>query len=408
MIPGVRRARRAARPSETFRPDRVARDDAGRPRTSRAADLALIAVFLVAIGLPAAALVFGWEAGYVLRENRNLRPWPGLPTTRAELAAFPIRFEAYFNDHFGFRSRLIRGLALTRVRALGVSSSAEVALGRDGWLFFGPPWLLDLYRAADPFTVDELEGWRACFQARRDWLAERGIPYLVVIPPDKCMIYPEQMPRYLRRLKRPTRLGQLLAYLRAHSDLAILDLRQPLWAAKTKGDGPLYFRQDTHWNPRGAFVAYTEIVRALSAWFPAMRPLPIEDFRYLGAIGEESDLARMLGLAVEPSQEALMLVPRTPQARPGPPIVEPPPGTPPILVPIVYQRRPDAGLPHAVIFRDSFSTLLIPLLSEHFGRIVYASQYTFNRALVEFERPQVVIQEMVERNLMGRVPVDTQ
>ena len=56
------------------------------------------------------------------------------------------------------------------------------------------------------------------------------------------------------------------------------------------------------------------------------------------------------------------------------------------------------------MFRDSFATWLIPLLSESFSHILYSWQYTFNREIVERERPDVVIQEMVERTLMSPAP----
>ena len=50
------------------------------------------------------------------------------------------------------------------------------------------------------------------------------------------------------------------------------------------------------------------------------------------------------------------------------------------------------GLPRAVMFRDSFASWLIPFLSEHFSRIVFSWEYSFDRALVEREHPDVVIQ----------------
>ena len=65
---------------------------------------------------------------------------------------------------------------------------------------------------------------------------------------------------------------------------------------------------------------------------------------------------------------------------------------------IVYEN-PNQGLPRAVMFRDSFASWLIPL-SENFSRITYSWQYTFEYDTVERERPDVVIQEMVERALM--------
>ena len=66
---------------------------------------------------------------------------------------------------------------------------------------------------------------------------------------------------------------------------------------------------------------------------------------------------------------------------------------------IVYES-PGKELPRAVMFRDSFATSLIPFLVDHFQRITFSWQYTFDRELVEKEHPDVVIQEMVERTLM--------
>ena len=57
------------------------------------------------------------------------------------------------------------------------------------------------------------------------------------------------------------------------------------------------------------------------------------------------------------------------------------------------------------MFRDSYATWLIPLLSEHFSRVRYTWQYTFDKEIVERENPDVVIQEMVERVLMEPRPL---
>jgi hypothetical protein len=42
---------------------------------------------------------------------------------------------------------------------------------------------------------------------------------------------------------------------------------------------------------------------------------------------------------------------------------------------------------------------LIPLLSENFSRAVYASTRELDRALIEREKPDIVIEELVERSL---------
>lgn len=402
MVPQASRTRRRARPSEVYK-----RVEAAPPRSSRRAGLALIAVFLGAIGLPATGLILGLDSAMVLDEKRLPAPAPEVPRSLAALAEFPARFEAYFNDHFGFRARLIRWLALAEVRGLGVSSSPDVILGRDGWLFYGTPEAVKVFRGDDPFPPEQLEEWRALLEGRRAWLAERGIPYLVVIPPEKSSIYPEFLPAGYRRVNRQSRLGQFLDYMRAHSAVQIVDLREALWAAK--GERLLYYPADTHWSSHGAYVGYVQILEALSARLPGLRLAPRREV--LEVLTKEpiwaSDLLCVLGLE-RPDREDRVLVPKPPsRSRPGRPIVEPPPGLPPTLVPQVWEQA-DATLPRAVVFRDSFASSLIPFLSDHFRRIVYSSEYTFNRAIVEFERPDVVIQEMVERALMGPVPDDVQ
>ena len=66
------------------------------------------------------------------------------------------------------------------------------------------------------------------------------------------------------------------------------------------------------------------------------------------------------------------------------------------------------GLPRAVILRDSMAIPLIPLLSENFSRVVYVSSRKLDRALIEREKPDIVIEELVERSLHapGALPMD--
>jgi hypothetical protein len=56
-------------------------------------------------------------------------------------------------------------------------------------------------------------------------------------------------------------------------------------------------------------------------------------------------------------------------------------------------------LPRAVVYRDSMAVSLIPLLAENFSRSVFVSSRKLDQALIEREKPDVVIEEMVERSL---------
>ena len=69
-------------------------------------------MFLLLISLPLAGLIFGFDRSFVLEENRILATRPELEPTRKAMAAFPAKFETFFNDQFGFRKRLIYWLAV--------------------------------------------------------------------------------------------------------------------------------------------------------------------------------------------------------------------------------------------------------------------------------------------------------
>ena len=57
------------------------------------------------------------------------------------------------------------------------------------------------------------------------------------------------------------------------------------------------------------------------------------------------------------------------------------------------------NLPRAVVFRDSMAIALIPLLSEDFSRVVYVQSRAMDFDIIERERPDIVIEEMVERSI---------
>jgi alginate O-acetyltransferase complex protein AlgJ len=400
MIPRVRLVDRVRR-----RPSEVFRKAAGSPHVpiaSRNGDKAIIAVFLVLICLPLAGLMFGFDRGFVLEENRYLAAKPELKLDRRVLAALAGRLEAYFNDHFGFRKRLIYWLAVAKVEGLGVTSTPGVTLGSDGWLYLAGESAVVSFRAARPFTQEQLRAYRQILETRRDWLAARGIPYLLIIPPNKDTIYPEFMPAAFNKLNSRSRLDQLVDYMKKQSNVTILDVREDL--RRAKGAERVYSITDSHWNMRGGYVAYERILQTLSGWFPEAHAIPRSEFRYGVENGAGGDLARMLGIADRLREERLTTEPRFRWHFAQSAIALPNAARtayPELAMATTWE---DAELSRAVLFRDSFAAQLIPFLAEHFQRMACIWDKEFDRAIVEQERPAVVIQEMVERSLEGALP----
>src|SRR6266508_3739168 len=354
-------------------------------RLRRLTDVLLIVGFVLAIALPLADVVVGLDPTPVLTEKRRLAPPPRLRPGEMVSVSYIGALESWWNDNFGFRRALVRQYSRVLL-ALGVSPTKSIILGKEGWLFF-----------AD----DELEVWRRRMERRHDWLAERGIRFLVVVAPSKETIYPVFMPDALNRVCPTTRMHQLAAHLSARSTVDVIDLSAPLRRAKARSI--LYLRTDTHWNDRGALLVSQEIVGHLGEWFPRLRPLPESAFAPLTHEGWSGDLVAMLSLESrlrEPRLELRSLHAR--RARPAG--VDPPPAE--AWRTVSATEIADSALPRAVMFHDSFGVSLRPFLSEHFARIVYCSgsgdwRRNFDVGLVERERPQVVIQEIAERLLVA-------
>src|SRR5262249_13619987 len=148
---------------------------------------------------------------------------------------------------------------------------------------------------------------------------------------------------------------------------------------------------------RGAYVAYRRIIETLSPWFGGIQPLPAAAFTEVRAEETAGDCAMLLSLPDRFPEEKWYLRLRTPtRAQPTDPGITLP--VHPTLRLFIMEQG-NAPLPRALVFRDSFGAQLVPFLSEHFQRTVFAWQdlSLFDTQLVERERPNVVIQEMVER-----------
>jgi hypothetical protein len=376
--------------------------DSRRLQIQQRSAAGLIIIFLVMIWLPLGRTLFFPSSAAHLWEQGQTESVPALRWSRRVLNAFPARFEEYYSKRFGFRGTLICWQNILKVRWLKVSSSANVLVGKNGWLYYNPgkgP------HTTGPFSSEQLLQWQHVLEARRDWLAERGVPYLLVITPDKQTIYPEHLPRGMSPNPASIRQDQLLAHLREHSDLAVLDLRKPLLAAKSTER--IYYRTDSHWNKRGAFIGYQQIVSALNARFPQLQPLPRSAFEPTVSDRTGGDLACMLGLGTQMHEEELALRPLVPrQARVTDEKV-------PIMekyrlahIETVAMTCPQSSPVRAVMMHDSFGIFLKPYLAEHFARIVYLPTDILDPVIFERERPDIVIQQMVERKLTELVPLN--
>jgi len=369
-------------------------------RLRRNTDFITVAAFLGLLALPLGAGWLGDSSGISRTENRRLAQAPDLEARWESWASFPKRSEAYFDDHLGLRESMIRNFTRFNIALFGVSPTDKLVLGREDWLFFGDANAIAHVRGVDPLGPGELARWRRVLEERRDWLAERGIAYLLILVPDKHEIYAEYLPPSLSPATETRPLDQLASYLATESDIDVLDLRAPLLAEKAARR--VYHRTDTHWNDAGAYAAYRATLDRLREILPRLenaRELKVrrgvEDQPGLG-------LASLVGLEDIYPEEVLIAEPVDSRAE----IAR--------EYQAGYERRvrtlspfahgvSDSKLPRAVMFRDSFANALVPYLSEHFRRILYVWNRDVDPRVVATEKPDIVIQQIVGR-FLGRRP----
>jgi hypothetical protein len=365
-------------------------------RHRRFVDRAILVLFAIALVLPIAVNLLG-GSGF-MAENRRPEPPPAHAADVETLSKFPTAFERWFGDRFGLRDVLVRLNARALVQGLWVSPSERVVLGRDGWMYLGAEFTMFDYRKLNPFPRAMLDTWVQSLEAADRWLQARGSHLIVLIAPNGQTIYPEHVPKPYNRLPRPSRLTQLAKRLQSTS-IDFIDLRKPLRDAKARER--VWQMTDSHWNARGAFIASQAVIERVRAFYPDVPPLTRDDYDAREEMGLGGDLSGILDLRdvlLENHQQLVLRGPARAQAAAANVAFDPnrldawahPKAT----------EIDDPKAPTAVMFRDSFGTAMLPFLSERFRRIVYITEYPLDPVVLERERPDIVILQIVERRLL--------
>lgn len=197
----------------------------------------------------------------------------------------------------------------TALANMDVGTATTVALfGKDNWLFLQNPndgESLHDYIGDNAYTEEEMAAIAKHLTEQKTAIEEKGSEFVLLIIPNKEVIYPENMPSYIERVSEVTKTDKLVEYLRANTDITIAYAKDSY--NKYKNDYLLYYKTDTHCNMQGSFVALAELLNT----------------RYNRQIGMEGthfdihmnnhcgDIAVMLGREDRYSRETVYFLPKT-------------------------------------------------------------------------------------------------
>lgn len=258
--------------------------------------------------------------------------------------------------------------------------STQVLLGKEGWLFYNtaagvrPLWD---YMGTHHYPEESLEAAAGNLVSARDYFEkEKGIRFVAVTCPNKSSVYPEYMPDTVLRVSEESRADRMAAYLKEHTDVTYLYLKDELLMAKNQAE--LYYHTDTHWNLKGAFVGLQAVFREV---YGTAAGLDSAIF-HVGQKGYKGDLATIARLSdkyaadIKYSFEAA--------------------GTDPA------QYRDEVLL----LVGDSFSDNLALIAQGYYREVICIRIEDFRTEMVDRYHPDILIWENVERSLFRLIELD--
>ena len=282
----------------------------------------------------------------------------------------------YFADHFAFRQELITADSLLKAELFATSSQEQVALGREGWLFYAET--LDDYTGADCLTPRQAYAIGRSLKLAQEYVESQGASFLFTVAPNKISLYPQFAQGNLAR-GQVTALDQVEESL-AREGVPYTDLLEAL----SVQEEVLYHQLDSHWTNRGAALAHDVLLEGLGLSGNAFQKEGSYQATHRG------DLYEMLFPASDKLDnqwefsQALDFTYDTPIRD---------------VDDLRIQTSSDGSCGNLLLFRDSFGNTLHSLLAEDFGHALFSRAQPYDLSLLDAIQADYVVVEIVERNL---------
>lgn len=141
----------------------------------------------------------------------------------------------------------------------------KVIIGKEDFLFLGNSFNNIINKSTGSYrpSFDEINNWTNKLKDLQKWYENRGIKFIIAIAPNKHSIYNEKLPNGLQY--NGLTLTDDIVKSSQLKNINMIDLRPIL--KEGKGGEVLYWRTDTHWNEKGASIAYSNIIDYLNFTF---------------------------------------------------------------------------------------------------------------------------------------------
>ena len=345
----------------------------------------LIIIFFIVSVLPGGVYFFIGEYVDVKNyENRTLSLKPVFTIKNYE--TFPMEYESYYNDNIPFRNQLIKLNNSIDYFIFKQSSSDDVVIGKDGWLFYRGDTnpVKQSMGYWELFTDKKLETIADNLMSSKKILESMGIEFVLYIAPNKETIYKEKIPDYYKLKSEKTCTDQLVNYLKENTDIRVVYPKEELLQAKSENtDRLLYHKLDTHWNYAGGYIGSVSLAKELGKNMPSIDFVDIEPF-----YSSTGDLTGMLNISIKDGDLDYNVSDKKSLKTENKKYD--------FDTEFIY-HTPGADPRTLFVRRDSFSTALAPFIATQFENSILIHSTSFDKQQIFDYKSDIFVYETVER-----------
>jgi len=152
-----------------------------------------------------------------------------------------------------------------------IGSSLAWYQGKDNWLFLGNNYESTVAKLKLSVTprADQIESTTHIFSKISQAALKENAHVVLIVGPNKSSIYPEYLPKELK--PSPVRYSNFfIEELKKVPNLTVYDPTSDLLKLKNT-EGILYYKTDTHWNNKGAFLTFSGFSKLLDLPIPQIQ-----------------------------------------------------------------------------------------------------------------------------------------
>lgn len=215
--------------------------------------LFFVALCMLLCIIPSVGMIFNPTTQAIGNEQMT-----ALPEIKTEDGAFNVHYftelGSYFETHFAYRPQVITADATIQASVFNVSNLDSVIVGSDGYLYYSSS--VNDYLGKDTLNNRQINSVIHNLSIVQDYTNSCNVDFLFTIAPNKNTLYPDYMPYYYKQKVSGTHNRDLFNKSVQNSDLNYLNLFDVF---ENKNE-VLYFKRDSHWNNKGALLAYNSIM----------------------------------------------------------------------------------------------------------------------------------------------------